>query len=77
MSATTTRSHHFAAEQKPMKLITFVHKGQYRLGALLTIEGHERVFDLNRLEPRLPADVLAFLEAGQTALALAQQTLPP
>ena len=58
-----------------MKLVTFVHEGQSRLGALLSIEGHERVYDLNRLEPRLPADILTFLEAGQTALALAQQTL--
>ncbi len=35
-----------------MKLVTFVHEGQYRLGALLSIESHERVYDLNRLEPR-------------------------
>ena len=33
------------------------------------------MYDLNRLEPRLPADILTFLEAGQPALALAQQVL--
>ena len=54
-----------------MKLITFVQQGQPRLGALAAHDGHERVYDLNRLEPRLPDDILAFLEAGQAALALA------
>ena len=58
-----------------MRLITFVHAGQERLGALAGADGQERVYDLNRLEPRLPADMLAFLEGGQTTLALAQQAL--
>ncbi len=58
-----------------MRLITFAHAGQQRLGALATPDGYERVYDLNHLEPRLPADILAFLEAGQPALALAQQAL--
>jgi 2-keto-4-pentenoate hydratase/2-oxohepta-3-ene-1,7-dioic acid hydratase in catechol pathway len=58
-----------------MKLITFAHRGQLRLGALAGPAGHERAYDLNRLEPRLPADILAFLEAGPAALALARQTL--
>ncbi len=58
-----------------MKLITFVHEGRPRLGALVAIDGHERVYDLNRLEPHLPADMLALLEAGPDALALARETL--
>ena len=58
-----------------MKLITFIHEGRERLGALGAGAGGERVYDLNRLEPRLPAEILAFLEAGQAALTLAQQTL--
>jgi len=58
-----------------MKLITFVHDSQSRLGALLATEGGERVYDLNRLDPRLPVDMVAFLEAGQAALTLARQVL--
>jgi acylpyruvate hydrolase len=58
-----------------MRLITFAHAGQQRLGALSSTGDSERVFDLNRLEPRLPADMLAFLEAGQEALDLARQAL--
>ena len=50
-----------------MKLVTFVHNGQTRLGALLATQDGERVFDLQQLEPRLPADMVAFLEAGPAA----------
>jgi 2-keto-4-pentenoate hydratase/2-oxohepta-3-ene-1,7-dioic acid hydratase in catechol pathway len=55
--------------------MTFVHDGQLRLGALAPSGGQARVYDLNRLEPRLPGDILAFLEAGPPALALARQAL--
>ena len=58
-----------------MRIATFVHEGQARLGALVTFQDQERVFDLNRLEPRLPVDILAFLEGGQAALALAEEAL--
>jgi acylpyruvate hydrolase len=58
-----------------MKLITFLHGSQTRLGALIASDPGDRVYDLNRLEPRLPADMLAFLEAGQGAIALAHQAL--
>jgi len=58
-----------------MKLITFVHEGRDRLGSLVAGAGGEHVFDLNRLDPRLPADMLAFLEGGKPALDLAQQVL--
>ncbi len=58
-----------------MRLTTFLHDGQLRLGALATLDRDERLYDLNRLEPRLPADILVFLETGQAALTLARQTL--
>lgn len=57
-----------------MKLITFVHEGRTRLGALVATGGIERVVDLNRLQPQLPADMLALLEAGPEALDLARET---
>ena len=58
-----------------MKLVTFTHRDSTagdRLGALVTSELGERVYDLNELDPRLPADILAFLEAGSEALMLAE-----
>ncbi len=58
-----------------MKLITFVYQEQTRLGALVVTERGELVFDLNRLDARLPADMIAFLRAGRPALALAKETL--
>jgi acylpyruvate hydrolase len=58
-----------------MKLITFVHQGLTRLGALVIVADNELVYDLNRLDPRLPGDMLAFLEAGRPAHDLAQEAL--
>ena len=58
-----------------MRLITFAHAGQDRLGALASYNGVERVYDLNLLEPRLPPDMLAFLAGGQDALALAREAV--
>lgn len=58
-----------------MRLITFAHAGQDRLGALASYNGAERVYDLNLLEPRLPPDMLAFLAGGQEALALAREAV--
>lgn len=58
-----------------MRLITFAHAGQDRLGALASYNGAERVYDLNQLEPRLPPDMLAFLAGGQDALALAREAV--
>jgi acylpyruvate hydrolase len=60
-----------------MKLVTFVPRDQdqHRIGALLGGAAGARVYDLNRLDPRLPADILAFLEAGKPALDLAQDAL--
>jgi 2-keto-4-pentenoate hydratase/2-oxohepta-3-ene-1,7-dioic acid hydratase in catechol pathway len=58
-----------------MKLITYDHKGQTDLGALVAGADGEAVFSLHHLNPRLPSDMIAFLEAGKPALALAQQAV--
>lgn len=55
-----------------MKLVTFSLDGQMRLGALRTDGSGNWVTDLNRLNPRLPPELIAFLQAGAEALALAQ-----
>ena len=54
-----------------MRLVTFVYDGQTRLGALRGSGAGETVVDLNHADPRIPADMLAFLEAGVAAQALA------
>lgn len=58
-----------------MRLVTFAAGGNVRLGALVTVEGQERVYDLNHLDTRLPSEILAFLEAGQPAMVMAQEAL--
>lgn len=58
-----------------MRLVTFVQHSAARLGALVSVAGAERVYDLNALDASLPADMLAFLEAGPAALARAQAAL--
>jgi 2-keto-4-pentenoate hydratase/2-oxohepta-3-ene-1,7-dioic acid hydratase in catechol pathway len=58
-----------------MKLVTFEVAGQARLGAVQRLNGGEKVFDLKRLDPRLPAEMIEFLKGGSAALTLAQQVL--
>jgi 2-keto-4-pentenoate hydratase/2-oxohepta-3-ene-1,7-dioic acid hydratase in catechol pathway len=58
-----------------MRLVTFVHGGATRLGALRVTDGRQTIVDLNRVEPRLPADMIGFLEAGEAAQALAKEVL--
>jgi 2-keto-4-pentenoate hydratase/2-oxohepta-3-ene-1,7-dioic acid hydratase in catechol pathway len=58
-----------------MRLVSFIQEGQVRLGAVRKDGPGELVFDLNRIEPQLPAEITAFLESGETALTLAAQTL--
>ncbi len=48
-----------------MRIVTFVHEGITRLGALSPGDGGEKVFDLNLLDSDLPLDVIDFLEAGE------------
>jgi 2-keto-4-pentenoate hydratase/2-oxohepta-3-ene-1,7-dioic acid hydratase in catechol pathway len=56
-----------------MKLVTFSHNGTPRLGALHSQNGRQLVVDLNQMNPGIPADMLAFLEAGASALQTAQR----
>jgi len=62
-----------------MRLVTFLHRGETRLGALSSGEADQIVVDLHRADGRLPSDMISFLEAGETAHALAEQALaaPP
>ncbi len=54
-----------------MKLVTFAHQGAERLGVLQSGEVGERVIDLNQADPRLPADMIGFLQGGAEAMGLA------
>lgn len=58
-----------------MRLVTFLDNGQPRLGALVAGAAGERVIDLSRAQPKLPADMIAFLKMGEEALALAGQAV--
>ncbi len=58
-----------------MKLVTFEKDGTTRIGAFKTFAGEQVIVDLNRLEPRLPTDMMAFLQAGHSARALAEAAL--
>ncbi len=54
-----------------MYLVTFEYRGQIRLGAQVG----DAILDLNRANPALPGEILAFLGAGDSALNLARATL--
>ncbi len=55
-----------------MKLVTFVHNGQTRIGAL---QADDTILDLNRADSSLPSEMVAFLAGGADTLALAQKTV--
>ncbi len=54
-----------------MKLVTFVHNGKTRIGALV----EERVFDFQEVDASLPTDMIAFLQGGATVLAAAKKAI--
>ena len=54
-----------------MKLATFTHDGHTRVGI---VDGDD-VVDLSRAAPDLPREMVAFLEAGRSALLAARATL--
>ncbi len=54
-----------------MRLVTFLYNGATRLGALRG----QQVIDLNGADSSLPADIIAFLEAGDVALQTARKAL--
>ena len=62
-----------------MKLVTFMRDGAQRLGVLAQRGGRDAVVDLNQVVPRLPNDMIAFLNGGNESHALAEQALanPP
>ena len=55
-----------------MKLVTFTHNGHSRIGALVA-DG--TIVDLNRANPLLPTDMLAFLAGGADTKSLAEKAL--
>lgn len=58
-----------------MKLVTFVHNGNTRIGALITKDGQDRVVDFQQADPSLPTDMLAFLQGGAATHAAAQKAI--
>jgi acylpyruvate hydrolase len=58
-----------------MKLVTFEHAGKARLGALVTVGGSEKVFDLRDLDTHLPEEMVEFLAAGSSAIDRAKKAL--
>jgi len=58
-----------------MRLVTFEHKNQVRLGAQLLLPQGSFVLDLKRACPALPGDMLTFLAAGAPALELARAAI--
>ncbi len=58
-----------------MKLVTFAYRGEERLGALQSSDGGEWVVDLNQADPRLPADMIGYLQGGGETRALAEKAL--
>ena len=55
-----------------MKLVTFSHRNETRLGVLVGRAARSFVLDLNRAQPSLQSDILTFLNAGEPALKLAR-----
>jgi acylpyruvate hydrolase len=58
-----------------MHLVTFVLDGAPRLGALAQRDGRDVIVDLNRADPQLPGDMIAFLAGGEDSRARAERAL--
>ncbi len=58
-----------------MRLVTYHQAGFLRTGAIVVREGVEFIVDLNRANPSLPSEMLAFLQLGEPGLELARQAL--
>lgn len=58
-----------------MRLVTFLHDGNRRLGALVVQDNREVIVDLNDADPRLPSDIMQFLRQGDAARELAANVL--
>lgn len=58
-----------------MKLVTFQQNGATRLGALREQDNKSYITDLNKADPHIPSEIIAFLEAGKDAHDRAAQVL--
>jgi acylpyruvate hydrolase len=58
-----------------MKLVTFNHQGNTRIGAVQKQDGHEKIVDLKLAEPQLPTDMIEFLKGGAAALQMAEKAI--
>jgi acylpyruvate hydrolase len=58
-----------------MRLVKFSRENQTRLGAQVTRDNRAFILDLNRIQSDLPAEINAFLAAGERAQRLAREAL--
>jgi 2-keto-4-pentenoate hydratase/2-oxohepta-3-ene-1,7-dioic acid hydratase in catechol pathway len=58
-----------------MRLVSFVHDGALRLGALRASDGPQTVVDLHRADSAIPTDMLGLLAGGAEALTRARRAL--
>lgn len=58
-----------------MRLVTFSHHNQTKIGVLILRDGREVVLDLSRACPDLPLEMVELLCAGESALAEARATI--
>ncbi len=56
-----------------MKLVTFTHNGETRVGALQNQGGQPVVVDFSKVNADLPTDMLKFLAGGSETLVLAEE----
>lgn len=54
-----------------MKLVTVLYRNETRMGALVFKNSQNYFLDLNRAQPSLPPDMIAFLQAGDAAMQMA------
>ena len=58
-----------------MKLVTCTFRDETHIGAIVSKSGRDYVCALNRVQPSLPDDMVQLLQAGDAALASAQNAL--
>jgi acylpyruvate hydrolase len=58
-----------------VRLVSFSRDGGTRVGAEICGAGRTDILDLDRAEPSLPKDMIALLEAGDPAIALARDAV--
>ena len=58
-----------------MRLVTFIHQNETHIGALISRDRQNFVFDFQRAELNLPNDLLQFLHTGESARSAAQHAL--